>query len=392
MVLNERFESLPENYLFSTIAQKVRAYEATHDLPIIRMGIGDVTRPLAPVVIQAMEDACKEMGQLSTFHGYDDTQGYPFLKNAISEYYSSFGASLSPEEIFVGDGAKSDIANLTDLFSSEAKVLIPDPVYPVYVDTNRMNGREIHFLDATPDNHFLAMPDPKIDTDLIYLCSPNNPTGATYTKKQLKVWVDYALEHKSLILFDAAYESFIDPKDTSLPRSIFEIEGAKDCAIEVCSLSKTAGFTGVRCGYTVIPASLTIEGKNMHKLWRRRQNTKFNGVSYITQKGAAAVFTPLGQIQCRETLSYYQTNARLIAKTMDDTGVFYTGGHHSPYIWLKCVGTDDSWEFFDTLLEKLQIVGTPGVGFGRNGAGFFRLSSFGTNENTALAMERWKRL
>lgn len=390
-MINTHFQSLPESYLFANIARKVREFTAENpDKPVIRMGIGDVTLPLAPAVVEAMREASAEMGRAETFRGYDDTQGYPFLKRAVADYYARRGVTLEDAEIFVSDGAKSDVGNILDIFSSDCAALIPDPVYPVYVDTNGMGGRKVTFLNATLENGFLPMPDPSVHAEIIYLCSPNNPTGAVYDRARLGAWVNYAREHKSVILFDAAYEAFI--REDALPRSIFEIEGASECAIEFCSLSKTAGFTGVRCGYTVIPNELERDGVSLQKLWRRRQNTKFNGVSYVTQRGAAAVFTPEGQAQCRMNIDYYRENARVIAATMDEMGIAYTGGRNAPYVWLQCPGVADSWAFFDRLLTQMQIVGTPGAGFGANGEGFFRLSAFGSRENTLEAMKRFRKL
>ena len=305
-------------------------------------------------------------------------RGYPFLKKAVRGYYQNRGISLKEDEIFISDGAKSDLGNILDLFSADNTVLIPDPVYPVYVDTNLMAGRKIVYMDANEENGFLPLPKKGQKADIIYLCSPNNPTGAVYSKEQLKVWVEYALEQKAIILFDAAYEAFIS--DPALPRSIYEIEGAKECAIEFCSLSKTAGFTGTRCGYTIVPEGLGV----LNRMWLRRQTTKFNGVPYIVQKGAAAVFTAEGQKQVTENINYYKRNAKLIANALKSKGIWFTGGKNSPYIWLKC--GMPSWDYFDQLLLKYQIVGTPGAGFGKNGEGFFRLTAFGSYENTQKAV------
>ncbi|MBO5604857.1 MAG: LL-diaminopimelate aminotransferase, partial [Acidaminococcaceae bacterium] len=318
-----------------------------------------------------------------------------FLHEALVEYYAGFGVTLASSEIFISDGAKSDCGNITDIFDDANVILVPDPVYPVYLDTNIMRGRQIVFMEGRPNNDFLPMPDPSVKADIIYLCSPNNPTGAVYSKEQLTEWVAYARKQDAVILFDAAYEAFID--DPSLPRSIFEIEGAKECAIELCSLSKTAGFTGTRCGYTVVPLELkrkTRTGKelSLNKMWLRRQTTKFNGVPYIVQRGAEAVFTPEGQKQCRENLAYYKENARLIGKALEEKGILYYGGKNSPYIWMQCPKGMKSWEFFDYLLEKLGIVGTPGSGFGAMGEGWFRLTAFAGREATEEAVERFRRL
>lgn len=391
MQINTNYANLQDSYLFLTIAKKVAAYTQAHpENRIIRMGIGDVTQPLVPAVIEAMHKATDEMAHKETFHGYSPDQGYDFLREAIQGYYAKRGVSLKLSEIFVGDGAKSDIGNIVDIFGEDNRVLIPDPVYPVYVDTNVMSGRKVAYLDANERNGFLGMPDENTEADIIYLCSPNNPTGAVYSRAQLEAWVDYALRHEAVILFDAAYESFI--ADDTLPHSIFEIEGAKKCAIEFCSFSKTAGFTGVRCGYTVIADELVCGETQLNWLWARRQATKFNGVNYITQRAAAAVFTEAGQKQVREVIDYYRRNAALMVDAFKAMGLWFTGGENSPYIWHKVPAGMTSWEFFDDLLARAEVVGTPGSGFGRNGEGFFRLTAFGTHEDTAEAMERLKKL
>lgn len=391
MQINTNYANLQDSYLFLTIAKKVAAYTQAHpENRIIRMGIGDVTQPLVPAVIEAMHKATDEMAHKETFHGYSPDQGYDFLREAIQGYYAKRGVSLKLSEIFVGDGAKSDIGNIVDIFGEDNRVLIPDPVYPVYVETNVMSGRKVAYLDANERNGFLGMPDENTEADIIYLCSPNNPTGAVYSRAQLEAWVDYALRHEAVILFDAAYESFI--ADDTLPHSIFEIEGAKKCAIEFCSFSKTAGFTGVRCGYTVIADELVCGETQLNRLWARRQATKFNGVNYITQRAAAAVFTEAGQKQVREVIDYYRRNAALMVDAFKAMGLWFTGGENSPYIWHKVPAGMTSWEFFDDLLARAEVVGTPGSGFGRNGEGFFRLTAFGTHEDTAEAMERLKKL
>ena len=391
MQINTNYANLQDSYLFLTIAKKVAAYTQAHpENRIIRMGIGDVTQPLVPAVIEAMHKATDEMAHKETFHGYSPDQGYDFLREAIQGYYAKRGVSLKLSEIFVGDGAKSDIGNIVDIFGEDNRVLIPDPVYPVYVDTNVMSGRKVSYLDANERNGFLGMPDENTEADIIYLCSPNNPTGAVYSRAQLEAWVDYALRHEAVILFDAAYESFI--ADDTLPHSIFEIEGAKKCAIEFCSFSKTAGFTGVRCGYTVIADELVCGETQLNRLWARRQATKFHGVNYITQRAAAAVFTEAGQKQVREVIDYYRRNAALMVDAFKAMGLWFTGGENSPYIWHKVPVGMTSWEFFDDLLARAEVVGTPGSGFGRNGEGFFRLTAFGTHEDTAEAMERLKKL
>lgn len=395
---NENYLNVKESYLFSDIAKRVSNYQSENPelgKKIIRLGIGDVTQPLAPSVINALHGAVDEMSHAETFHGYGPEQGYDFLRNAIQDYYKRNGVSLDADEIFVSDGAKSDTGNITDLFSVDNTVLVPDPVYPVYVDTNTMNGRNIIYMDGTAENGFLPMPDKNVHADIIYLCSPNNPTGAAYNKEQLKAWVEYALENKAIILYDSAYECFIT--DESLPRSIYAIEGAKECAVEFCSLSKTAGFTGTRCGYTVVPKAIKTTASNgtemnLHKMWNRRQTTKFNGVPYIVQKAAAAVFSEEGMAEAKKMLSVYQVNAKIIADTMDEMGVRYFGGINSPYIWFECPFNMYSWDFFDLMLNKIQVVGTPGAGFGKNGDNFFRLTSFNNKANTEEAMARFKTL
>lgn len=385
---NENYKNVKQSYLFAEIGRRVNAYaDANPDKKVIRMGIGDVTLPLCEAVVSAMHKAVDEMGASETFRGYGPEQGYDFLREKVQAYYKELNVDLALDEIFISDGAKSDVGNILDLFATDNTVLIPDPVYPVYMDTNTMDGRKILFANADESNGFLPMPEDDVDADLIYLCSPNNPTGAVYNSKQLTKWVEYANKKGAVILFDAAYESFIT--DDS-PRSIFTIPGAKTCAIEFCSLSKTAGFTGTRCGYTVVPEALTFNDNSLNKMWLRRQTTKFNGVSYIVQRGAEAVFTPEGQKQIRANIDYYRENAKIITDTMDELGIWYTGGQNSPYIWLKCPGNMKSWEFFDFLLEKANVVGTPGAGFGDNGEGFFRLTAFNNHENTREAMNRFK--
>lgn len=391
MKINANYLNLNESYLFSTIAKKVNAYMQAHsEKKVLRMGIGDVTLPLAPAVVSAMQKAAGEMGEKETFRGYGPEQGYPFLKEAIRGYYASRGISLEEDEIFVSDGAKSDVGNILDIFDTDNTVLVPDPVYPVYVDTNLMAGRRIVFADAAAENGFLPMPDENTDADIIYICSPNNPTGAAYSAAQLAEWVAYARKKGAVILYDAAYEAFVSEK--GLARSIFEVEGAKECAIEFCSLSKTAGFTGTRCGYTVVPRALVRGGASLNKLWLRRQTTKFNGVSYIVQRGAEAVFSEEGMAQVQKNLEVYRRNAAVLSECLDSLGIPYTGGKNSPYIWMKCPGFSDSWKFFDYLLEKANVVGTPGSGFGENGEGYFRLTAFASEEATKEAAERLKLL
>lgn len=390
MKINEHFLALKDSYLFATVGRKTAAYKEAHpEKDVIRLSIGDVTRPLAPVVVEAMKKAVEEMAHKETFKGYGPDQycyGYDALIDSIKGSYARKGVSLGSEEVFISDGAKSDLGNILDLFAAENTVLVPDPVYPVYVDTNVMGGRTIVYANANESNGFLPMPDDDVDADIIYICSPNNPTGAAYSKEQLKTWVEYAIKRGAVILYDAAYEYFV--RDESLARSIFQIDGAKECAIEFCSYSKTAGFTGVRCGYTVVPKELTRGGASLNRLWARRQSTKFNGVSYITQMGAAAVFTEEGEKQIAENLNYYRNNAKIISDCLDRLGIWYTGGKNSPYIWLKCPRDMDSWTFFDLLLKEANVVGTPGSGFGKNGEGYFRLTAFGTEENTLEACRR----
>lgn len=395
--INENFLKLEKNYLFINIAKKVNAYkEANPDADIIRMGIGDVTQPIAKCVVDAMKKGADEMGVKETFKGYEDSgTGYDFLKEAVSGYYKSFGVTVSPDEIRINDGAKADCGNIVDIFGDDNIVLITDPAYPVYVDTNLMNGRKVIYADSNEENGFAAMPDESVHADLIYLCSPNNPTGSAYTKEQLKAWIDYALKNKAIIIYDAAYEAFITEED--IPRSIFAVEGARQCAIEMCSLSKTAGFTGMRCGYTVIPNELAVIASDgtevsISQLWGRREGSKFNGVSYPVQCAAAAVFSEEGLKQTKENIKYYQQNAKVIAEALDEMGIKYTGGKNSPYIWFKCPNGMGSWEFFDKLLNDANVVGTPGAGFGKNGEGWFRLTAFGDSERTKEAMERFKKL
>ncbi|MDE5721798.1 MAG: LL-diaminopimelate aminotransferase [Clostridia bacterium] len=390
MKFNSNFSDIAQNYLFAEVADRVAAYSKAHpDKKILKLGIGDVTLPLAPEVIKELHSAVDDMSRQETFKGYGPYEGYDFLRESIKNYYKSHGADLQLDEIFVSDGAKSDLGNILDIFAKDNLVSVPDPVYPVYVDTNAMAGRKVVFSSATESNGFLPMPDYKVNADIIYICSPNNPTGAAYTKAQLKEWVDYANKKGAVILFDAAYECFIT--DDNLARSVFQIEGAKTCAIEFCSFSKTAGFTGTRCGYTVIPRELKKDGFSANAMWYRRQATKFNGVPYIVQKGAAAVFTKKGQEEIRANLAVYQQNAKIISDCMDRLNIWYTGGKNSPYVWLKCPDGLKSWEFFDLLLNGVQVVGTPGAGFGNNGEGFFRLTSFGSREVTEEAASRLER-
>ncbi len=387
MELNNHFLDLKDSYLFSTVARKVREYQASHPgVKVYKLSIGDVTLPLAPVVIEAMHKAVDEMGKKETFRGYGPELGYDFLREKIQAYYKRLPVDLDLDEIIVSDGAKSDLGNILDIMSPNNKVLIPDPVYPAYVDVNIMAGRKIDTCAGNAENGFKPMPNNSYKADVIYICSPNNPTGAVYTKDELKAWVDYANKQNALIIFDAAYEAFV--QDKSLPHSIFEIEGAKTCALEICSFSKTAGFTGTRCGYTIVPKELKFNGISANALWNRRQSTKFNGTPYIIQRAAEAVFTDEGQKQIQANLEYYRENARIIKNALVEKGIYCVGGENSPYIWLKCPNGMKSWEFFDKLLNEKGVVGTPGAGFGENGEGFFRLTAFGDRETTIEAVKR----
>ena len=397
--INRNYLKLPGSYLFSTIGKKVREYSASHpEAKIIRLGIGDVTQPLAPAVITALHSAVEEMGNAETFRGYAPDLGYDFLRNAIAENdYRSRGCEISPDEIFVSDGAKCDCGNIQEIFGTDNTIAVCDPVYPVYVDSNVMAGRtgeydsdtgrfrNVIYLPCTAENGF-APELPEEVPDLIYLCFPNNPTGAVITKDRLQRWVDYANEHGSVILYDAAYEAYISEKE--VPHSIYECEGAETCAIEFRSFSKTAGFTGLRLGFTVIPRELTVEGVSLHSLWARRHGTKYNGAPYIVQKAGEAVYSEEGQRQVRSQIAYYMENARIIAEGLKEAGYEASGGINAPYIWLRTPGSMTSWEFFDHLLENAHVVGTPGSGFGPHGEHFFRLTAFGSRENTVEAMER----
>ena len=387
MKINHNLASLPAGYLFAEIAKRVKEYSAAHpEAGILRLGIGDVTRPLVPAVVEEMKRTADEMGTPEGFHGYGPDFGYDFLIDAIiAGDYTARGIDMGRDEVFISDGAKSDVGNLQELFGADAKIAVTDPVYPVYVDSNIMAGRKIIYAPSTEENGFCAMPDKSVHADLIYLCSPNNPTGAAYSKEQLKEWVDYANENDAIIIYDAAYEHFV--VDDSA-RSIFQVEGARTCAIELCSMSKTAGFTGTRGGYTVIPKELERDGHNIYKLWYRRLSTKYNGVSWPVQCAIAAVFSEDGLREIDENINYYRNNAKVIMETFDRLGIFYTGGKNSPYVWIKCPNGMGSWEFFDYLLENAQVVGTPGEGFGDCGKGYFRFTSFSSYENTVEAMKR----
>ncbi len=400
--LNENYLRLQGSYLFSTIAQRVRAYKEAHPQSlVISLGIGDVSQPLVPAVVEALRQASAEMGQIETFHGYGPEQGYEFLRQAIATHdYQARGIEIAPDEIFVSDGAKSDVANFQELFAQESVVALQDPVYPVYLDTNVMAGRsgafengrfeKIVYLPCTEENGFVPQL-PRQHVDIIYLCSPNNPTGATLTKEQLTAWVQYAQEHKSIILFDSAYEAYIS--QPQLPHSIFEIAGADQVAVEFRSFSKTAGFTGTRCAYTVVPKKVQLRdstgnNKPLNALWLRRQTTKFNGVPYIIQRAAQAVYCVQGQAQIKKVIALYQQNAQVILQALREVGLTAFGGENAPYIWLKTPQAISSWEFFDLLLQKAQVVGTPGVGFGQCGEGYFRLTAFNTPSLTKQAAQR----
>ena len=392
--INENFGNIKQSYLFSEIAARVREYEAGNPgANIIRMGIGDVTLPLPKIVTDAMVKAVNEMGVRETFRGYPPEYGYGFLKDAVSNHYRKLGADIPSESVFISDGAKSDLGNIVDILGDN-RIIIPDPVYPVYVDSNVMSGRKITFINGTMENGFLPLPEELPEGDytgsVIYLCSPNNPTGACYDKEQLKAWIDFATDSGSLIIYDSAYEAFIS--ENGISHTIYEIPGAYECAIEVCSFSKFAGFTGVRCGWTVIPSSVKAGDHALSSLWMRRQATKFNGVSYPVQRAAEAALTEEGLIACGANIEYYKENAKLIAQLLDSKDIYYTGGTNSPYIWLLCPDRMGSWDFFDRLLREVQIVGTPGEGFGSQGDKFFRLTAFGSREATKEAVTRLEKI
>ena len=406
--VNDNYLKLPGSYLFSTIAKKVNAFTAANpQAEIIRLGIGDVTQPIAPAVIEALHKAVDEQTTTEGFKGYAPDLGYAFLRETIAKNdYEAYGCDIAADEIFVSDGAKSDSANIQEIFSLDNKIAVCDPVYPVYVDSNVMAGRtgtydpksetwsDVIYMPCTAENNFC--PElPKETPDIIYLCFPNNPTGEAITKEQLQVWVDYANKAGAVIIYDAAYKAYITEKD--IPVSIYQCEGAKTCAIELCSFSKTAGFTGTRCGYTVVPKELVFTASNgeemsLNAMWNRRQCTKFNGTSYIVQKGAEVVFSEEGIKECQENINYYKRNAKVIADTMTKLGICFFGGINSPYIWFECPNGMESWECFDYLLQNIQVVGTPGAGFGENGKNYFRLTSFGNYEKTVEAMERFEKL
>ncbi|SDA29768.1 LL-diaminopimelate aminotransferase apoenzyme [Ruminococcus sp. YE71] len=384
---NMFYADLKDSYLFYNIAQKTKKYlEENPGKHLYRMGIGDVSLPLCDAVIKALHQAADDQANAASFNGYMPECGAPFLRSAIRDYYGARGIDLAEDEVFVSSGASDELGDILDLFDRGNRSLIIEPAYPAYVDANIMGGREIVHLASGRENGFLPTPDDSTSAELIYICSPNNPTGAVFDRDQLKAWVDHANKNGSVILFDAAYEAFIE--DDSLPHSIFEIEGARTCAIEICSLSKTAGFTGTRLGYTVIPHELVREGMELNKMWVRNRTTKTNGVSYIIQRGASAVFTEEGQKQIHANIAVYKNNARVLMKALDELGLWYTGGKNAPYIWMQCPDGMGSWEFFDLLLHEAQIVGTPGEGFGKCGEGYFRFSTFGSPEDTAIAARK----
>lgn len=387
MIPNTNYNNLKDSYLFFNIAQKTKAYLEEHPgSHLYRMGIGDVSLPLCDAVIKALHEAVDDQAAKATFHGYMPECGDPELRKTIAEYYKKRNVELLQDEVFVSSGASDELGDILDLFGRDKTVLIMEPAYPAYVDANIIAGNTIIHVPSGKENDFLPMPDENVTADVIYICSPNNPTGATFSHEKLQKWVDYANKVNAIILFDAAYEAFIEDED--IPHSIFEVDGARQCAIEICSLSKTAGFTGTRCGYTVIPKDLNRNGMNLNAMWVRNRTTKTNGVSYIIQKGAAAIFTEEGQKQIKDNIRIYKQNAACLMEALDKLGIWYCGGKNAPYIWMKCPDNMGSWEFFDYLLEKIQVVGTPGEGFGACGEGYFRFSTFGSPEDTKEAARR----
>lgn len=384
---NMHYTELKDTYLFNTIYRKTDEYLAAHPGErVLKLGVGDVSYPLCKKVIEALHEAVDDQSRIETFHGYMPEHGAMFLREAIAKYYSGWDVDMTTDEVFVSSGACDDLGDLLEMFDRDNTVLVIEPAYPEYVDTNLLYGRKVIHLPAGEGDGFLPLPDESIDADIIYICSPNNPTGSAYTREKLKKWVDYANKKDAVILYDAAYEIFIEEDD--VPHSIYEIEGADTCAVEVCSFSKTAGFTGTRVGYTIVPSKLERMGVNLNALWSRNRETRTNGISYILQKGASAVFTPEGQEQIHESISVYKKNAKVIMDAIDKCGFWYVGGKNSPYVWMKCPNNMGSWEVFDYLLNKLQIVGTPGVGFGSCGEGFLRLSAFGDPDDTQEAAKR----
>lgn len=384
---NMHYRDLKESYLFAGIAQKVKKYQMEHpEKHIYRMGIGDVSLPLCDAVIAALHEGVADQANKETFHGYMPECGAQFLRETVAGHYAERGVILDADEVFVSSGASDELGDILDLFDRSSSALVVEPAYPAYVDANVIAGREIVHLASGKEDGFLPEPREDFKADILYICSPNNPTGAVFNRNQLQAWVDFANENGAIILFDAAYEAFIE--DETLPHSIFELDGAETCAIEICSLSKTAGFTGTRLGYTVIPKALNRCGMNFNAMWVRNRTTKTNGVSYIIQKGGAAVFTPEGQAQVKANIQIYKNNAKVLMEALDQLGIWYTGGKNAPYIWLKCPNGMGSWEFFDYLLNEIQVVGTPGEGFGACGEGYFRFSTFGSPEDTKEAARR----
>lgn len=389
---NMNYANLKDSYLFYNIAKKTEAYLSENVLvqKLIPLGIGDVSLPLCSAVVSALHSAVEDMANKESFQGYQDECGAPFLREAIAAYYKKRGVALSCDEVFISSGASDELGDILDIFDRESSALVIEPAYPAYVDANIIAGRKIVHYFSDEKNGFAPYPNDDIKADIIYICSPNNPTGAVFTKEKLEKWVEFANKNGSVILFDAAYEAFIE--DESIPHSIFEIDGARTCAIEICSLSKTAGFTGTRLGYTIIPRELERNSMNFNKMWVRNRTTKTNGVSYIIQKGAAAVFTDEGQKEIKENIAVYKSNARVLMEALDNAGIWYCGGKNAPYIWMKCPNNMLSWDFFDYLLENAQIIGTPGAGFGKNGDGYFRFTSFGDPEDTRKAAKRIEKL
>ena len=390
MIPNLNYGNLKDSYLFYNIAQKTKAYlQKNPDKRLLRLGIGDVSQPLCPAVIKALKKGVEDQANIETFNGYMPECGAPFLRQAIADHYAKRGTGLETDEVFVSSGASDELGDILDLFGRGKTVLIPEPAYPAYVDANIMAGNKIVHLASGRENGFLPEPPADGGIDVVYLCSPNNPTGAVYNRVQLEKWVEYANSTQAVILFDAAYEAFIEE---DIPHSIFEIPDARTCAIEICSLSKTAGFTGTRCGYTIVPKTLERGGMNLNAMWVRNRTTKTNGISYILQRGAAAVFTDEGQKQIHETLAIYKRNAKVIMKALDEAGAWYTGGKNAPYIWAMCPGGMDSWEFFDRLLNEIQVVATPGAGFGECGKQYIRFTTFGNPADTEEATARLKKI
>ena len=389
--MNHHYEELQSSYLFRTIDEKVAAYKAENpNDELLRLGIGDVTLPLPAACIQAMHAAVDEMAVKETFHGYPAEVGAGFFRDAVQAYYAQRGVELEPSEIFNSSGAKDDLGDLLDIFARGMSALVLEPAYPAYVDANVISGNKIVHLPSSAHDGFAPYPDPAVAADIVYICSPNNPTGATYTREKLEAWVAWAQEKQAVIIYDAAYEAFIS--DDRIPHSIYEIPGAKECAIEVCSLSKTAGFTGTRVGYTIVPKALVREGSSLNALWVRNRTTKTNGISYVLARAAAAALSTEGQAQCRENIAVYKKNAQILMDALDSVGVWYCGGKNAPYVWMQCPGGLSSWEFFDKLLAEEQVVGTPGSGFGECGEGYFRLTAFNTPEKTQEAAQLLARL